>query len=77
MELEVLDGQATVEPLLFVIGTDREDFIGLTAMIQIGSIYLGGQIVDLYQRIGIGVEEITVRLEMDDDFLYTFTNASV
>ena len=53
MELEVLDGQATVEPLLFVIGTDREDFIGLTAMIQIGSIYLGGQIVDLYQRIGI------------------------
>lgn len=65
-ELKVLDAQSAVEPLLLVVGADREYIIGLSAIVEVGGIHLGGQVVYFHQCVGVGVQEVAVGLEVYD-----------
>ena len=64
-KLDILNVQATVQPLLFVIGPDGENLVSLSAVIQIIRQHLDRKMIDLRHLAGIGEHKVTVRLEVD------------
>ena len=63
-ELDVFYGQATVQPLLFVIGTDAENIIHQSGVVEVVGDELYGKPVLLYHVFGVGEHEVAVGLSM-------------
>ena len=65
-ELEVFDVQAPVEPLLFVVGADGEDFVGRAAVVEVVGRDAHRVAVGLHHLAGVGEKELAVGLEVDE-----------
>ena len=63
---DVLDGQATLQPLHLIVGLDVQDVIGQAAGIQVIGIGLDGQVVLLDEGVGIGIEKGAIGLQVND-----------
>ena len=66
MELDVLDIQTTIQPLLFIIGLDAEYLISHAGVVQVFRHHIHRQPVSFNHVPGIGKHEVTVRLQMND-----------
>ena len=65
-ELDVFYGQATVQPLLFVIGTDAENIIHQSGVVEVVGDELYGKPVLLYHVFGVGEHEVAVWDKIND-----------
>ena len=65
MELDVLDIQTTIQPLLFIIGLDAEYLISHAGVVQVFRHHIHRQPVSFNHVPGIGKHEVAVRLQMD------------
>ena len=63
---DVLDGQATLQPLHLIVGLDVQDVIGQAAGIQVIGIGLDGQVILLDEGVSISIEEGAIGLQVDD-----------
>ena len=70
MELDVLDVQPAVQPLLLVVGPDAENLVSHTGMIEVFRHHIYRKMILLNHVAGIGEHKVAVCLQMDDTVRY-------
>ena len=66
LEADVLDGQATFEPLHLVVSLYLKNVVGKAAGIEVAGVDNGVETIQACELAGVGVEKRTVGFEMDE-----------